>query len=50
MHDELEKAKAFNDTIKPLMLKVREAVDALEPLVCDELWPIPKFWEMLFIC
>ncbi|MBN1534091.1 MAG: glutamine synthetase III [Spirochaetes bacterium] len=50
MHDELEKAKYCNDTLKPLMLKVRQSVDELEPLVCDELWPIPKFWEMLFIC
>jgi glutamine synthetase len=50
MHDELEKARFCNDTIKPLMLKVRESVDSMEPLMCDELWPIPKFWEMLFIC
>jgi len=36
-------------TICPLMLKVREHADALEGLVADELWPLPKYQEMLFI-
>ena len=30
--------------------ELREYVDALENLVDDETWPLPKFWEMLFIC
>jgi glutamine synthetase len=29
--------------------ELREYVDELEGLVDDELWPMPKFWEMLFI-
>ncbi|MDX2350307.1 MAG: glutamine synthetase III [Porticoccus sp.] len=33
----------------PLMLEVREHADALEGLVDDELWPLPKYQEMLFI-
>ena len=28
---------------------IREDVDKLEALVDDELWSLPKFWEMLFI-
>jgi glutamine synthetase len=32
------------------MDELREYVDALENLVDDETWPLPKFWEMLFIC
>ncbi len=36
--------------VKPLMDELREFVDALEALVDDEIWPLPKFWEMLFIC
>ena len=36
-------------TICPLMLEVREAADALEGVVADELWPLPKYQEMLFI-
>ena len=31
------------------MYKLREYVDTLEVLVDDEMWPLPKFWEMLFI-
>ena len=29
--------------------ELRESVDELEFLVDDELWPMPKFCEMLFI-
>ena len=37
------------DTICPLMLEIREHGDALEGLVGDELWPLPKYAEMLNI-
>jgi glutamine synthetase len=30
------------------MLKVREIVDWLEGQVEDDLWPLPKYREMLF--
>ncbi len=33
----------------PLMLEVRSHADALELVVSDELWPLPKYQEMLFI-
>ncbi|MFT4941787.1 MAG: glutamine synthetase [Paraglaciecola sp.] len=36
-------------TICPLMLEVRASADALEGLVADEYWPLPKYQEMLFI-
>jgi glutamine synthetase len=29
--------------------KVREVADKLERVVADELWPLPKYEEMLFI-
>ncbi|MAY17367.1 MULTISPECIES: glutamine synthetase III [unclassified Methylophaga] len=35
--------------IRGLMLKVRAHVDALEAEVADDLWPLPKYREMLFI-
>lgn len=35
--------------IRGLMLKVRAHVDALEAEVSDDLWPLPKYREMLFI-
>jgi glutamine synthetase len=31
------------------MLAVREAVDQLEGVVADDLWPLPTYQEMLFI-
>jgi glutamine synthetase len=37
------------DNILPIMLSVRETVDALEEVVADELWPLPTYQEMLFI-
>ena len=35
--------------IRSLMEKVRTHADALEAAVADELWPLPKYQEMLFI-
>jgi glutamine synthetase len=37
------------DTIRGLMDEVRMHADALEAEVADELWPLPKYAEMLFI-
>ena len=37
------------DTLRGLMDKVRAHGDALEGLVADERWPLPKYREMLFI-
>jgi glutamine synthetase len=36
-------------TLRELMEEVRTAADALEADVADELWPLPKYQEMLFI-
>ncbi len=37
------------DVLLPTMLQLRQAVDALEPLVDDSLWPLPTYQEMLFV-
>jgi glutamine synthetase len=37
------------DVLCPLMAEARMYADALEMLVADELWPLPKYAEMLFI-
>jgi glutamine synthetase len=37
------------DTLIPLMSQLREAVDGLEALVDDNIWPLPSYMEMLFI-
>ena len=50
MDGEQKKAEALCARVKPKMDELREYVDALENIVDDEIWPLPKFWEMLFIC
>ena len=44
-----ERAVAYHDSIVPLMEKIREQADALEMIVDDEIWTLPKYREMLFI-
>ena len=42
-------AAYMRDTVLPAMEAVRQAGDALERVVADDLWPLPKYSEMLFI-
>jgi len=49
IHDEQEKAEILCSEVKTAMNELRDYVDELEVLVDDDMWPIPKFWEMLFI-
>jgi glutamine synthetase len=43
-----KKALAYCDTVKVHFDEIRYHADKLELLVDDELWPLPKFREMLF--
>jgi glutamine synthetase len=45
----LEWAIYARDNQLAAMAKVREAADELERIVADDLWPLPKYEEMLFI-
>ncbi|MEN6622612.1 MAG: glutamine synthetase III, partial [Smithella sp.] len=49
VHDEQRKAETLCNKVKTAMNMLREYVDELEGLVDDDVWPMPKFWEMLFI-
>ncbi len=42
-------AKYMRDTVIPAMTAVRTVADKLERIVADDLWPLPKYSEMLFI-
>jgi glutamine synthetase len=42
-------ATYMRDTVIPAMDDVRDVADRLEKLVADDLWPLPKYSEMLFI-
>ena len=44
-----EKANAYNESVKPYFEVIRYHVDKLELLVDDELWPLPKYRELLFV-
>jgi len=44
-----ELAKYMRDTVFAAMNDVREIADKLERIVADDLWPVPKYSEMLFI-
>lgn len=46
---EREKALAYHDTVVPCMEKIREYIDDLELMVDNEIWPLPKYRELLFI-
>jgi glutamine synthetase len=48
-HDEAAVARRLADEVRPLMSRARVAADRLEHLVDDELWPLPKYREMLFV-
>jgi glutamine synthetase len=45
----VQEAKYMHDVVIPAMDGVREVSDRLEKIVADDLWPLPKYWEMLFI-
>ncbi len=43
-----EKAFAYNDKVSPYLEKIRDHIDHLEMEVDDEIWPLPKYRELLF--
>jgi glutamine synthetase len=45
----LKHAVYMRDTVIPAMDDVRDVADRLERIVADDLWPLPKYAEMLFI-
>ncbi|MGB0094701.1 MAG: glutamine synthetase III [Solirubrobacteraceae bacterium] len=45
----LEHAEYIRDTVTPAMAAVRGVADTLEKVVADDLWPLPKYSEILFI-
>jgi glutamine synthetase len=48
---ESEKAKAFayESNVKPYLDDIRNHIDKLELIVDNELWPLPKYRELLFV-
>ncbi len=46
--DIAERAKVYSHEVKDMMEKVRLSADNLEMLIDDEMWPLPKYRELLF--
>lgn len=49
IEDERTKAIAYHDTVAPYLDSIRRHIDKLELLVDNEMWPLPKYRELLFI-
>ncbi len=49
IESEREKAVAYHDSVVPSMDIIRYHIDKLELMVDNEMWPLPKYRELLFI-
>jgi glutamine synthetase len=49
IESEKDKAIAYHDTVLPFFDTIRYHADKLELLIDDEMWPLPKYRELLFI-
>lgn len=49
IEDVIEKAKAYDETVRPYLSDIRYHIDKLELIVDNELWPLPKYRELLFV-
>jgi glutamine synthetase len=49
IEDAKKKAVAYCEKVKPFFDVIRYNVDKLELLVDDEMWPLPKYRELLYI-
>ena len=48
IEDIAQRAKVYSYEVKSMMDKVRDSADNLEMLIDDEMWPLPKYRELLF--
>lgn len=49
LDSERAKAIAYHDEVAPYMEDIRRHIDKLELMVDNEIWPLPKYRELLFI-
>lgn len=48
MNNYKEKAFAYEENIRPYLDRIRDHIDHLEMEIDDEIWPLPKYRELLF--
>ena len=49
IEDQREKSLAYHDTVAVYFDQIRKHVDRLEEIVDDQMWPLPKYRELLFL-
>jgi glutamine synthetase len=49
IEDIVDKAKSYDETVFPFLADIRYHIDKLELIVDNELWPLPKYRELLFV-
>ena len=49
IENEREKAIAYHDSVAPYLDEIRDHIDDLELMVDNQMWPLPKYRELLFI-
>ncbi len=48
--DSQGRANAYAHEVRPAMDSLRAAVDAMEPIVARDYWPVPTYDDLLFYC
>ena len=48
IEDSFKKALAYEKKVKPFLEEIRHHIDKLELIVDNEIWPLPKYRELLF--
>lgn len=49
VEDVVERAQLYSKNVHPYIEDIRYRIDKLEMIVDDEMWPLPKYREILFI-
>lgn len=49
IESEREKAVVYHDRIAPMLEEIRYQIDKLELIVDNEMWPLPKYRELMFM-
>ena len=49
VEDTREKSILYHDKVAPFLESIRYHIDKLELIVADDMWPLPKYRELLFI-
>ena len=48
LNSQVEKAYSYQEKVSPYLEKIRDHIDHLELEIDDEIWPLPKYRELLF--